>query len=60
MVGCEAMGARILQREQNHDRLVAAHDARDMPAYRLALNGYVEATREAYRKTKKEVRSDAL
>ena len=29
-------------------------------AYRLALNGYVEAAREAYRKTKKEVRSDAL
>ncbi len=29
-------------------------------AYRLALNGYVEATREAYCKTNKEVRSNAL
>ena len=29
-------------------------------AYRLALNGYVEAAREAYCKTKKEVRPDAL
>ncbi len=29
-------------------------------AYRLALNGYVEAAREAYCKTNKEVRSNAL
>jgi len=29
-------------------------------AYRLALNGYVEAAREAYRKTNKGVRSNAL
>jgi hypothetical protein len=29
-------------------------------AYRLALNGYVEAARESYRKTNKEVRSNAL
>jgi hypothetical protein len=28
--------------------------------YRLALNGYVEAAREAYCKTNKEVRSNAL
>ncbi len=30
-----------------------------MTAYRLTLNGYVEAACEAYRKTKKEARSDA-
>jgi hypothetical protein len=29
-------------------------------AYRLALNGYVETAREAYCKTNKEVRSNAL
>ena len=29
-------------------------------AYRLALKGYVEAAREAYCKTNKEVRSNAL
>ena len=29
-------------------------------AYRLVLNGYVEAAREAYCKTNKEVRSNAL
>jgi len=49
----EAMGARMLKREQYHDRLLAAHDARDMAAYRMALNGYVEAAREACRKAKK-------
>ncbi len=55
----EATGARMPQRQRYHARLVAAHDARDMAAYRIALNGYVEAAREAYRKTKKGVRSDA-
>ena len=55
----EATGARMPQRRRYHARLVAAHDARDMAAYRLALTGYVDAAREAYRKTKKEVRSDA-
>ena len=30
-----------------------------MTAYRLTLNGYVEAAREAYRKMKKGDRSDA-
>ena len=48
----EATGARMPQRQRYHARLVAAHDARDMAAYRLALNGYVEAAREAYRKVK--------
>ncbi len=48
----EATGARVPQRQRYHARLVAAHDARDMAAYRLALNGYVEAAREAYRKAK--------
>ena len=56
----EATGARLPQRERYHARLVAAHDARDMEAYRIALNGYVEAVREAsrkatYRQRKREV-----
>jgi hypothetical protein len=52
VAGFETTGARVPQRERYHARLVAAHDARDMTAYRLALNGYVEAAREAYRKAK--------
>lgn len=64
VAGFEASGTRMPQRERYHARLVAAHDARDMAAYRLALNGYVEAAREAYRKVKyrkakKGSRSDA-
>jgi hypothetical protein len=55
----EAMGARVPQRELYHARLIVAHDARDMDAYRIALNGYVEAAREAYRKTKRGGRSGA-
>jgi hypothetical protein len=50
VAGFEATGARMPQRVRYHARLVAAHDARDMAAYRIALNGYVEAAREAYRK----------
>ena len=38
------------EREQCHARLVAAHDAHDMAAYRIALEGYVEGARLAYRK----------
>ena len=52
----ETAGTRMAKREQYHARLVEAHDARDMGAYRIALNGYVEAAREAYRKMKKEGR----
>ena len=63
VAGLEATGARMPQRERYHARLVAAHDARDMAAYRIALNGYVAAAREAYRKKKqsnqKEVKPDA-
>ena len=55
----EATGSRIPHRERYHARLVAAHDARDMSAYRIALNGYVEAARVAYRKTKRRGRSGA-
>ena len=59
----EATGARIPERERYHGHLIAAHDARDMVAYRIALNGYVEAAREACRKEKqkkqREGRSDA-
>ncbi len=54
VAGLEATGARAAQRELYHARLVATHEARDMPAYRIALNGYVEAAREAYRKAKRE------
>jgi len=53
----EETGARMAQRERYHASLVAAHDARDMAAYRIALNGYVEAAREAYRKATKRSRS---
>ena len=52
VAGFESMGAQIPNRLQYHARLVAAHDAQDMAAYRVALNGYVEAARTAYRKTK--------
>jgi len=57
VAGFEASGRRMRQRERYHARLVAAHDARDMAAYRLALNGYVEAAREAYRKVKAKVKA---
>jgi hypothetical protein len=53
VVALEATGSRIPHRERYHARLIAAHDARDMAAYRIALNGYVEAARVAYRKTKR-------
>ena len=59
VAGFEASGTRMLQRERYHTRLVAAHDARDMAAYRIALDGYVEAAREAYRKVKNGGRSGA-
>ena len=49
----------MAQRERYHACLVAAHDARDMAAYSIALNGYVEAAREAYRKAKRGGRADA-
>ena len=52
VAGFESMGAQIPNRLRHHARLVAAHDAQDMAAYRVALNAYVEAAREAYRKTK--------
>ena len=50
----ETSGTRMPQseREQYHARLVAAHDARDMAAYQIALDGYAEGARKAYRKTK--------
>jgi hypothetical protein len=52
--GLEASGARMPQsdRELYHARLVTAHDTQDMAAYRIALEGYVEGARRAYRKTK--------
>jgi hypothetical protein len=52
----ETSGTRMphSERERYHARLVAAHDARDMAAYRIALEGYAEGARKAYRKTKGE------
>jgi hypothetical protein len=52
--GIEASVARIPQRDRElyHVRLVTAHDTQDMAAYRVALEGYVEAARKAYRKAK--------
>ena len=52
--GLEATGARMPQgtRQLCHARLVAAHDARDIAAYRIALKGYEEEARKAYRKAK--------
>src|SRR5215218_8622854 len=48
----ETSGTRMphSEREHYHARLVAAHDAHDMAAYRIALEGYVEGARLAYRK----------
>ena len=39
-------------RELYHARLVAAHDAQDMAAYRIALEEYVEGARKAHREPK--------
>ena len=54
VVRLEATGARMPQeeREQCHARLLTAHDAKDMTAYRNALEGYAEEARKAYRKAK--------
>ena len=54
VAGLEATGARMEQgdRELCHARLVAAHDAQDMAAYRAALEGYEDHARKAYRKAK--------
>lgn len=58
--GIEAAGTRMPQseREQCHARLITAHDAQDMAAYRIALKAYVDAAREAYRKAKKGVKRE--
>jgi hypothetical protein len=49
----ENSGARTPPRELYHARLIAAHDARDMTAYQMALNGYVEAAREASKRAER-------
>ena len=43
-------------RELCHARLLAAHDAQDMAAYRIALAEYVEGARKAHRKPKGEAK----
>jgi hypothetical protein len=45
----ESEGVRIPSREIFHARIVEAYDAKDMVAYREAVNGYEQVTREAYR-----------
>jgi hypothetical protein len=52
----ETTGARMPQgdRALYHARLVDAHDAQDIAAYRCALEGYVGGARKAYRKAKPE------
>ena len=56
VAGIEATGARMPQgeRELCHARLVASHDARDIAAYRAALEGYGDRARHAYRKAKEK------
>jgi hypothetical protein len=51
VAGFEVEAARIPAelRERYHARIAEAHEARDMAAYREALNGYVAAAREAHR-----------
>jgi hypothetical protein len=46
----EAEGVRIPNRERYHVRIVEAHEAKDMMAYRAAVNGYEQVAREAYRR----------
>jgi hypothetical protein len=50
----ETQGAQQFQRELYHARLIAAHDSQDMAAYRITLNGYVAAAREACRQAKRK------
>lgn len=54
VAGIEASGVRMPQgdRELCHARLVAAHDARGIAAYRATLEGYENRARNAYRKAK--------
>jgi hypothetical protein len=51
----EEDGARMPGREHYSARIQEAHAARDMASYREALNGYVEAAREACRLRKHEL-----
>jgi hypothetical protein len=48
----EAEGVRISapRRKKYHARIVGAYKAKNMVAYREALNGYEEAARVAYRR----------
>ncbi len=45
----EEGGARMANREEYHARIEVAHEARNMEAYREAINGYTTAAREAHR-----------
>ena len=49
----EEDGARTPNREHYCARIQEAHRVRDMASYREALNGYVEAAREACRLRKR-------
>jgi hypothetical protein len=52
----ESLGKRMPQsaRKLYHARLVAAHDAQDMAAYRIALEEYADGARKAHRTPKGE------
>ena len=54
--GYEAEGALMPDelRARYHARIVEAHNVRDMTAYQEAVNGYVKAAREAYRRRGQE------
>jgi hypothetical protein len=45
----EEDGTRMPDREHYHARIQEAHGARNMEAYREAVNGYATAAREAHR-----------
>jgi hypothetical protein len=54
--GYEAEGA-LMPAElcaRYHARILETHNARDMNAYREAVNGYAAAAREAYRRREQE------
>ena len=50
----EEGGARTPDRERYHARIQEAHGAKNMEAYREAINGYVSAAREACQMKKKQ------
>jgi DNA-binding FadR family transcriptional regulator len=52
VAGYEAAGASVRNKAEYHRRIVAAHEERDADLYEHAVNGLVEASRAAYRRSK--------